>query len=93
MKGNRDSRPLLGPSLIVRRMIYLTGRRTNVCVEAPFWTALKEIAASKNMLLQDLVRAINKERRNANLPSAIRLFVLNWYREQVRCPSSRTAHR
>jgi predicted DNA-binding ribbon-helix-helix protein len=35
------------------------------------------------MTLSNLVAAINSERRHSNLSSAIRLFVLGFYRDQI----------
>ena len=49
-----------------------------------FWSALKEIAAAKNTSRPVLVAQSNNERQHANLSSAIRLFVLEYYRERVR---------
>jgi len=48
-----------------------------------FWKSLKEIATSGNMSLSDLLAAIDSGRHHGNLSSAIRLFVLNFYREQL----------
>ena len=43
----------------------------------------KEIASGRNITLSDLITAIDSERRQGNLSSAIRLFVLNFYRNQL----------
>jgi predicted DNA-binding ribbon-helix-helix protein len=45
---------------------------------------LKAIAAERGMTLQELVAAIDRNREHANLSSAIRLFVLDVYRDQRR---------
>jgi predicted DNA-binding ribbon-helix-helix protein len=50
-----------------------------VNLEEPFWQGLKEIAASRAVGLTDLIAAVDKDRRFANLSSAIRLFVLEYY--------------
>ena len=44
---------------------------------------LKEIASGRNITLSDLVTAVDSERRQGNLSSAIRLFVLDFYRNQL----------
>ena len=44
---------------------------------------LKDIAASRNMTLSELVASIDADRRQGNLSSAIRLFVLDHYRAQA----------
>jgi predicted DNA-binding ribbon-helix-helix protein len=48
-----------------------------------FWKSLKEIATSGNMSLSDLLAVIDSGRHHGNLSSAIRLFVLKFYREQL----------
>jgi predicted DNA-binding ribbon-helix-helix protein len=44
---------------------------------------LKEIARGRNSTLSELVEAIDSERRHDNLSSAIRLFVFDFYRNQL----------
>ena len=41
------------------------------------------IAAARDMTLSDLFAAIDSERQHSNLSSAIRLFVLGFYRDQI----------
>ena len=69
-----------GPSLIIKRTVKVAGRRSSVSLEDAFWKGLKKIAATKGLTLQDLISKIDKERQHANLSSAIRLFVLDYYR-------------
>jgi len=70
-------------SLVVKRSVVLAGHKTSVSLEDAFWESLKEIAGSGNMSLSDLITAIDSGRHHGNLSSAIRLFVLNFYREQL----------
>ena len=70
-------------SSVVKRSVVLAGHKTSVSLEDAFWESLKEIAGSGNMSLSDLITAIDSGRHNGNLSSAIRLFVLNFYREQL----------
>ena len=70
-------------SSVVRRTVLLTGHKTSVSVESEFWNGLRAIADERNMTLSDLIGAINKERRHPNLSSAIRLFVLAYYRDRL----------
>jgi predicted DNA-binding ribbon-helix-helix protein len=70
-------------SPVVKRSIVIAGRKTSVSLEDEFWKCVKEIAAGRDMTLSDLVAAIDSERRHGNLSSAIRLFVLDYYRSQV----------
>jgi hypothetical protein len=57
-----------------------------VSLEDAFWQELKEIAGGRHMTLSDLAGAIDSERRHSNLSSAIRLFVLDYYRNQFSPP-------
>src|SRR5262249_5177862 len=70
-------------SLVVKRSIVAAGHKTSVSLEDAFWNGLKEIASGRNITLSDLVTAVDSERRQGNLSSAIRLFVLDFYRNQL----------
>jgi predicted DNA-binding ribbon-helix-helix protein len=67
---------------VPRRSIMIAGRKTSITLEDAFWIALKEIARARNMPLSDLVATIDSE-RHLNLSSAIRVFVLDFYRDQI----------
>ncbi|HEU5272762.1 MAG TPA: ribbon-helix-helix domain-containing protein [Xanthobacteraceae bacterium] len=67
-------------SLVTKRSIVIGGHKTSVSLEEAFWKGLKEIAADRRLTLSDMVSAIDSERANGNLSSAIRLFVLDHYR-------------
>ena len=43
----------------------------------------KEIAGGPDLTLSDLVATIDTDRQHGNLSSAIRLFVLDYYRAQI----------
>ena len=70
-------------SPVVKRSIVIAGHKTSVSLEDAFWKGLKEIASAGNMTLSDLVASIDGGRRQGNLSSAIRLFVLDHYRSQA----------
>ena len=70
-------------SLIVKRSVVIDGRKTSVSVEDEFWESLKKIAGRRHVTLSALLTAIDSERQYSNLSSAIRLFVLNFYRDQL----------
>ena len=67
-------------SPVVKRSIVIAGHKTSVSLEDAFWKGLKDIAGNRDMTLSELVAAIDSERRHGNLSSAIRLFVLDHYR-------------
>jgi predicted DNA-binding ribbon-helix-helix protein len=70
-------------SVVVKRSVVVAGHKTSVSLEDEFWKSLKEIAGFRHMTLSALLVAINAQRHEGNLSSAIRLFVLRFYREQV----------
>jgi predicted DNA-binding ribbon-helix-helix protein len=70
-------------SPVVKRSIVIAGHKTSVSLEDAFWRGLKEIASGRDMTLSDLVAAIDSERQHGNLSSAIRLYVLDFYRNQL----------
>jgi predicted DNA-binding ribbon-helix-helix protein len=65
----------------VKRSLTLRGHRTSVSLEDAFWRAFREIAAEKGMPLNALAAEIDERREmEVGLASAIRVFVLEWYR-------------
>ena len=49
-------------SPVVKRSIVIAGHKTSVSLEDAFWTGLKDIAASRNITLSELVALIDSER-------------------------------
>jgi predicted DNA-binding ribbon-helix-helix protein len=70
-------------SLVVKRSVVVAGRKTSVSLEAAFWKSFREIAGGRGMTLSTLLTAIDSNRAHGNLSSAIRLFVLDHYRNQI----------
>jgi predicted DNA-binding ribbon-helix-helix protein len=70
-------------SQVAKRSIVVAGHKTSVSLEDAFWKALKEIAGEREITLSDLVASIDSQRDHGNLSSAIRLFVLEFYRHQT----------
>ena len=69
-------------SSVTKRSIVIAGHKTSVSLEDQFLDILNEIARERGTTLGALVAAIDREREHANLSSAIRLFVLGFYRDQ-----------
>ena len=67
-------------SPVIKRSIVIAGHKTSVSIEDAFWAALKDIAKSRRQSLAELIGVIDGARRGANLSSAIRVFVLDYYR-------------
>jgi predicted DNA-binding ribbon-helix-helix protein len=70
-------------SSVIKRSTVIAGHKTSVSLEDAFWNALKVIASERDMTLSELVGKIDTERQHDNLSSAIRLFVLDYYRDQI----------
>ena len=65
----------------VKRSLTLKGHRTSVSLEDEFWRAFKDIAQDKNIPINVLAAEIDVARDpETGLASAIRVFVLNWFR-------------
>ena len=69
----------LAKSWIAKRSVRIGRHKTSVSLEDAFWQSFKEIAALKDMSVDQLVSIIDKDRQHDNLSSTIRLFVLDCY--------------
>jgi predicted DNA-binding ribbon-helix-helix protein len=70
-------------SSVVKRSIVVAGHKTSVSLEDDFWAVLKGIATENDLTLSGLVGQIDADREHGNLSSAIRLFVLRFYRRRL----------
>ena len=66
-----------------KHSLQIAGHRTSVSLEDAFWAALRDIADARGLSLAGLVAQVDASRGEANLSSAIRVFVL----ENVRAAS------
>jgi predicted DNA-binding ribbon-helix-helix protein len=76
-------------STVMKRSIVISGHKTSISLEDPFWSGLKEIAKSNKATLSSLVAHIESARQYGNLSSAIRLFVLEQTRAGVASAENR----
>ena len=87
MISQRDVRiPVTDPVkefAVVKRSVVVEGHKTSVSLEDAFWSSLKDIAARRGLSLSMQIAAIDQHRRTSNLSSAIRLFVLDYFRERA----------
>jgi predicted DNA-binding ribbon-helix-helix protein len=68
------------PSTVIKRSIVVAGHKTSVSLEDSFWIGLKEIARDSHLTLSKLVNKVDTERVNANLSSALRVYVFQHFR-------------
>jgi predicted DNA-binding ribbon-helix-helix protein len=71
------------PARIVKRSVTIAGHSTSISLEHPFWNGLVQIARSEGLSAAALLRKIDAKRTEdgesqANLSSAVRIFVLEW---------------
>ncbi|MFC0282853.1 ribbon-helix-helix domain-containing protein [Camelimonas abortus] len=67
---------LAARSGVRKRSLVIAGHSTSVSLEEAFWRALRDIAAARGLSVARLVADIDRRRGDANLSSAIRVFVL-----------------
>ena len=64
------------PTRIAKHSLVIAGHRTSISLEEAFWEGLKGVAVRDQRSLASLVAQIDATRGEANLSSAIRVFVL-----------------
>jgi predicted DNA-binding ribbon-helix-helix protein len=67
----------------VKHSFTIAGHQTSISLEAPFWDALKEAAKNEGLSLAALVKRIDRERGGAGLSSAVRVWVLDYFRTRA----------
>ena len=67
---------------IFKRSIVIAHHKTSVSLEDNFWNGLKEIAGARDLTISGLLTTIKVAHEQGNLSSAIRQFVLAYYRER-----------
>lgn len=66
----------LAPATICKRSLAIAGHRTSISLEDAFWQGLRKLAQHRKLSVAALVAEIDAGRGEANLSSAIRVFVL-----------------
>ena len=59
----------------VKRSVVVSGHRTSVSLENPFWDVLTQIATDQNVSLNKLITEVDRQ-RDGNLSSTLRVYVL-----------------
>jgi predicted DNA-binding ribbon-helix-helix protein len=68
----------------VKRSFTIAGHRTSISLEAAFWEALKAVAAEEQLPVAKLIGRIDAARGGGGLSSAVRVWILQHYRESSR---------
>src|SRR6266851_7665315 len=69
------------PSSLVIRNVVVGGHRTSVRLEPVMWDALHDIARRLRVTMHDLVTDIDRERTASSLTAAIRVYIVDFYRD------------
>ena len=64
----------------VKRSFTIDGHRTSISLEAAFWEALKDVAKTKRVPVAQLVQTIDRDRDDGGLSSAVRIWLLHYYK-------------
>ena len=70
------------PQRVIKRSLSIAGHRTSVSLEEIFWGELRTIAERRAQSVASLVAEIDAGRGQANLSSALRVFVLQQAKQQ-----------
>ncbi len=62
--------------LVLKHSLVIAGHRTSVSLEDAFWRRLSRIAAERGLSINALAAIVDASRGEANLSSALRVFVL-----------------
>ncbi len=65
-----------GPARVLKRSLVVAGHRTSGSLEDAFWRRLQAIATSRRISVNSLTSEVDAARGEANLSSALRVFVL-----------------
>ena len=85
VSSRRPPRPReSSPSSLTIRNVVVAGRRTSVRLEPVMWEALRDIARGRSMPLNDLVTEIDRHRGAPSLTAAIRVYIVDFYRNASR---------
>jgi predicted DNA-binding ribbon-helix-helix protein len=73
---------------LIKRSFRLRGQSpTSIQLEEPFWRALDDITAAKNMTIEQFVQSIDSLGSNKNRTSAVRLYVLEHFLRRIEASS------
>jgi len=77
--GNGERGTIVRP---LKRSFTIAGHSTSISLEAPFWEALKDAAQERGQSLAALVEEIDAKRGSSGLSSAVRVWILEYFRSR-----------
>lgn len=71
-------------STSLQRNVFLDTHKTTVRLEPVMWEALGDIARTKRIERQELIRRISRDRAEGEgLTAAIRVYIVKFYRDRI----------
>lgn len=70
-----------------KRSFRIRGHATSISLETAFWDVLMEAAEARGLAAAELVSEIDAGRKDTNLSSALRVWLLDFARGQARKPA------
>ena len=68
---------------MLRKNVRINGRRTSVRLERPMWDALENICDREETNSHQVCGRVAQQRRAGGFTSALRVYILDYYRRQV----------
>ncbi|MEQ8747750.1 ribbon-helix-helix domain-containing protein [Pyruvatibacter sp.] len=75
----------------IKRSVTIAGHRTSITLEPEFWSALKEMACTRKISVNELVRKIDETRNRADprgLSSEVRVHILRHFKDATACDTT-----
>lgn len=80
---------MLEPGKRLRINVMIGDQRTSISIEAAAWEALTEIARRREMSIDELIGEIDAVRGDVSRASAIRLYILDFFRDLANATTPR----
>jgi predicted DNA-binding ribbon-helix-helix protein len=69
---------------MIKKSVLIAGRHaTSISLEPEFYAELLQIASEQNLSCNQLVTQIDEKREKENLSAAIRVYILQYYKNKV----------
>ena len=65
---------------MIKKSVVIYKHKTSIALEDAFWEALKKIAIQDEISLSKLIERVDKLRTVKNLSSALRVYIIHYYK-------------
>ena len=77
----------------VRKNVTIQGHRTSMSLEKAIWSGLEEICEREEVTFNQICSLIDRSRKTTSRTSAVRTFIVNYYRHVAAKYSQGTDHK